>query len=47
LFAAAAGGSDSLSVAKFNAWQKLKGTSKEDAMKKYIARAKELQGKYQ
>ncbi|XP_059471631.1 acyl-CoA-binding protein-like [Neocloeon triangulifer] len=40
-------GSDSLSVAKHNAWVALKGTSKEDAMKKYVTRAQELAPKYQ
>jgi acyl-CoA-binding protein len=46
IFTGAPAGSDSLSNAKFNAWKALKGTSKDDAMKKYIARAQELQGKY-
>ncbi|KAI9094406.1 acyl-CoA-binding protein [Phlyctochytrium arcticum] len=31
--------------AKWDAWTKLAGTSKEDAQKKYIALVKELQGK--
>ncbi|XP_065346920.1 acyl-CoA-binding protein-like isoform X2 [Cloeon dipterum] len=44
---AAPKGSDSLSVAKHNAWVSLKGTSKEDAQKKYVARAKELAPKYE
>ncbi|XP_060631467.2 acyl-CoA-binding protein [Anolis sagrei] len=32
--------------AKWDAWNKLKGMSKEDAMKAYIAKVKELQEKY-
>jgi diazepam-binding inhibitor (GABA receptor modulator, acyl-CoA-binding protein) len=29
-------------IAKYNAWESLKGTSKEDAMKQYIQTVKEL-----
>ncbi|KAH0621340.1 hypothetical protein JD844_022500 [Phrynosoma platyrhinos] len=32
--------------AKWDAWNSLKGMSKEDAMKTYIAKVKELQEKY-
>nr|XP_060631467.1 acyl-CoA-binding protein [Anolis sagrei ordinatus] len=32
--------------AKWDAWNKLKGMSKEDAMKAYIEKVKELQEKY-
>ncbi|XP_030309647.1 acyl-CoA-binding protein [Calypte anna] len=32
--------------AKWDAWNALKGTSKEDAMKAYIAKVEELKGKY-
>ncbi|XP_062974717.1 acyl-CoA-binding protein [Elgaria multicarinata webbii] len=32
--------------AKWDAWNALKGTSKEDAMKAYIAKVKELKEKY-
>ncbi|XP_042304675.1 acyl-CoA-binding protein [Sceloporus undulatus] len=32
--------------AKWDAWNNLKGMSKEDAMKAYIAKVKELQEKY-
>uniref|UniRef100_A0A672IIT9 Acyl-CoA-binding protein n=1 Tax=Salarias fasciatus TaxID=181472 RepID=A0A672IIT9_SALFA len=32
--------------AKWDAWEKLKGKSKEDAMNEYIALVEELKGKY-
>jgi acyl-CoA-binding protein len=32
-------------IAKFNAWEELKGMSKEEAMKKYIETIKELRSK--
>ncbi|XP_009579326.1 PREDICTED: acyl-CoA-binding protein-like [Fulmarus glacialis] len=32
--------------AKWDAWSALKGMSKEDAMKAYIAKVEELKGKY-
>ncbi|XP_009325435.1 PREDICTED: acyl-CoA-binding protein [Pygoscelis adeliae] len=32
--------------AKWDAWNALKGMSKEDAMKAYIAKVEELKGKY-
>jgi acyl-CoA-binding protein len=46
IFTAAPDGSDSRSVAKFNAWAKLKGTSKESAMETYIKKYEEHKGEY-
>lgn len=38
------GGFDFVNAAKYDAWSKLKGTSQEDAMRRYIAVVESLKG---
>ncbi|XP_030045798.1 acyl-CoA-binding domain-containing protein 7 [Microcaecilia unicolor] len=40
------GASDAVAKAKWDAWNKKKGMSKDDAMKAYIAKSKEMVAKY-